>query len=86
MTNRAIVKLQEILIEVSAQKGAYIASKINLKISSSKALRLIDQMSLPFSKKVNVLGIDDWAIRKGSTYGTILVDNETKRSDLKTSR
>ena len=79
MTNRTKKKLQDILIEVSAQKGAYIASKVNLKISSSTALRLVDQMPMPLSKKVNVLGIDDWAMRKGSTYGTILVDNETKR-------
>lgn len=79
MTNRAIKRLQDILIEVSAQKGAYIANKVNLKISSSTALRLVDQMPMPLSEKVNVLGIDDWAIRKGSTYGTILVDNETKR-------
>lgn len=79
MTKRAIRRLQDILIEVSAQKGAYIASQINLKISSSTALRLVEQMPLPIIGNVNVLGIDDWAIRKGFTYGTILVDNETQR-------
>ncbi len=71
--------MQDILIEVSARKGAYIATLINLKISSSTALRLVEQMPLPIIESVNVLGIDDWAIRKGTTYGTILVDNETQR-------
>lgn len=79
MTNRATKRLQDILIEVSARKGAYIATLINLKISSSTALRLVEQMPLPIIESVNVLGIDDWAIRKGTTYGTILVDNETQR-------
>jgi len=28
---------------------------------------------------VRILGIDDWAWKKGQTYGTILVDLETRR-------
>ena len=79
MTNRTRQKLQNILIEVSARKGSYIAGQINLPISSSIALRLVNRMPIPSFYQVKVLGMDDWANRKGLTYWTILVDDEKRR-------
>jgi transposase len=42
-------------------------------------LALVRQLPQPDSPTPRVLGVDDWAIRKGYTYGTILVDLERGR-------
>ena len=80
MTNRTRQRLQSIFLEVSARKGAYIAGLISLPVSPSTALRLIDNLPLPLIDKVRVLGIDDWAYRKGLSYGTLLVNIETRQA------
>lgn len=78
-TNRTRERLQKIFVEVSAKKGAYLSGLISLPVSPSTGLRLVDSLPVPLADKVSVLGIDDWAYRKGLSYGTILVNIETRR-------
>ena len=87
ITSRAREILENIFLEVSAQKGSYISCLISLPVSSSTALRMVYSLPIPSIGKVSVLGIDDWAYRKGLTYGTILVNIETGQViDLLTGR
>ena len=86
-TNRLTAYLQKILIEMSARKGSLITGYLGVKQSSSSCLRIVSQIPIPDQKYLHVVGIDDWAKRKGLNYGTIIVNAQTNRPiDLLDSR
>ena len=47
--------------------------------SASTLIRLIRRTELPERTAPRVLGVDEWARRKGRTYSTILVDLERRQ-------
>ena len=55
--------------------------------SADTVLRLVRAIPLPERVTPRVLGVDDWALKKAQTYGTILVDLEARRvTDLRPDR
>ena len=60
--------------------GARLARQLGLLVHRSTLLRVLRQgRSLDVPVTPRVLGIDDWAWRKGRRYGTILCDLERGR-------
>src|SRR4051812_33847424 len=53
--------------------------RLGMPASADTVLRLVRAIPLPECATPRVLGVDDWALKKGQTYGTILVDLEVRR-------
>lgn len=86
--NRCKDLLSNFALELGGNKGAAISRLAGLPVSSSTILRIIKRQDLQIAKVTSgIIGIDDWAFKKGNTYGTIIVDlQQNKVVDLLADR
>jgi transposase len=75
-TARLEEALLAIALELGGRAGARLALELGIVAARDTLLRKIKAAPLPGVGKVRVLGVDDFAFKKGSTYGTILVNLE----------
>jgi transposase len=77
-TGRLIDTQRDIGLALGGQPGARLAAKLSMPTSPDTLLRRVKQMPPPMAAEParRVIGVDDWAIRKGNNYGTIIIDLE----------
>jgi hypothetical protein len=78
-TNRLNQHLNAIGFALGGNAGSKLACFIGMPVSSSTLLRVILNTDDEPVNTPSVLGVDDFAFRKGNTYGTILVDLEKNK-------
>lgn len=66
-------------LALGGESGSRLAAKLSQPTSADTILRRVKSSPTVPETRPRYVGVDDWAIRKGHTYGTILVDLERGR-------
>jgi transposase len=78
-TERLRANLADVGLALAGRAGSRLATLLGMPVSRSTLLRLIDALPDPETAVPRVVGVDEYATRKGRHYGTVLVDIETHR-------
>ena len=78
-TGRLAEAQSQVGAALGGEAGARLLQRLAMPASADTVLRSVRHMPLPEPEPPRVVAVDDWAKRRGRTYGTIVVDLERRQ-------
>jgi transposase len=69
--------LEQLAFELGGEAGARCLAILAIRSSAATLLRRIRHCPIPIQPAPRIIGVDDWAFRRGVNYGSLIVDLES---------